>query len=92
MGSLLKAASFGPYLYYIPKRNGRSVRAISAQIDGILGFRETGVLSPALQYLERRFGELEIQEASFSLVGKGSPGARILPLQTHRTSLRASRN
>ena len=64
-----EASTFDPSLFFVFRAKGGAVGVFATQIDDILGRGESGVLAKMRTLLERRFGELKLQESSFVHVG-----------------------
>ena len=62
-----------PCLFFVFRESGSAAGVFTAHIDDIIGCGGPDVLSKILQFSERRFGELKLQESFFVHVGMDVP-------------------
>ena len=62
-------SSFDPRPYFVSRKSGGDVGAITTQIDDISGCGGPHLLLQARYFLGNRFGKLEVQGKSFVCVG-----------------------
>ena len=69
VGLRFEVSSFDPRPYFVFRKSGGAVGAITRQIDDISDCGGPHLLLQARYFLENRFGKLEVQEKSFLCAG-----------------------